>query len=33
MHVSLSYYYAKQLVQVVNVKRYIINIAGKQVDY
>lgn len=33
MHLSIRYYYAKQLVQVVNAKRYIIIIAGKQVDY
>lgn len=33
MHLSIRYYYAKQLVQVLNAKRYIINIARKQVDY
>lgn len=32
MHLSIRYYYAKQLVQVVNAKRYIINIAGKLVE-
>jgi hypothetical protein len=31
MHLSIRYYYAKQLVQVLNVKGYIINIAGKQI--
>lgn len=29
MHLSVRYYYAKQLVQVVNAVRYIINIAEK----
>lgn len=33
MQLSIRYYYAKQLIQVVNAKRYIINIVGKQVDY
>lgn len=33
MHLSVRYYYARQLVQVVNAIRYIINIAEKQVDY
>lgn len=32
MHLTIRYYYAKQLVQVVNAKRYIINIAGKLVE-
>lgn len=33
MHLIIRYYYAKQLVQVVNAKICIINIVGKQVDY
>lgn len=30
---SVRYYYAKQLLQVLNAKAYIINIAEKQGDY
>lgn len=33
MHFSIRYYYAKQLVQVVNAKIYIINLIEKQVNY
>lgn len=33
MHVSIRYYYAKQLVQVVNARRHIIIIAATQLDY
>ena len=33
MNISIRYYYAKQLVQVVNARRYVIKIAEKQVDY